>query len=101
MSDDRSVVGDKGVPGNGPPLVRYVYWGAASGMLSALAVLLALTVYFGSGVTDSLTDCAVFAGTFTVLLSQPVAFVGLLAGAVTGTVVGLIARRTRHFHFAT
>ena len=100
MSENDSHVGAKGVPGNAPRLASYVYWGAVAGVLAAMASLFAISLYYGSTVTDSPADCAAFGGAFTVLLSQPAALVGLLAGAATGAVVGGAAICARHFRLA-
>lgn len=74
--------------------VNYVFWGAVIGVLAALASLFAMSTYYGATTGLGAVDCAVFGSFMTLLLSQPAALAGLLAGAVCGGACALVA------HFA-
>ncbi len=78
-------------PSEVPERVHYVFWGAVIGVLAGLASLFAISTYYGAVSGLEPVDCAVFGSITTLLLSQPVAIVGLLAGAVCGGACAFVA----------
>ena len=70
---------------------RYVFWGAVSGVFAGLAALLAASTAYAATAGLEPVGCMAFATTMTVLLSQPVGFAGLLAGAACGGIFALVA----------
>ena len=75
-----------------PERVNYVFWGAVIGVLAGLASLFAVsTSYAAMTGLGGPVDCAVFGSITTLLLSQPVALVGIIVGAVCGGACAMIA----------
>jgi hypothetical protein len=70
--------------------VKYVFIGAAGGLVVGLAALLVVSLVYGEIIGLSPVDCAVFGCTLTMLLSQPVGAAGMVAGGVVGAVAGAI-----------
>jgi len=74
-----------------PELVHYVFRGAVIGMLAGLATLFAMSTAYGAVSGLAPAECAVLGSVMTVLLSQPVALVGIAAGATCGATCALVA----------
>lgn len=78
-------------PKKAPEKAHCVFWGAAIGVLVALVTLLVASTYYGATIGLEPIDCVILGCVTTVLLSQPVAAVGLGAGAACGGAYAWIA----------
>jgi hypothetical protein len=74
---------------------RYVYWGAAVGILASLATLFVIVYFYGQSIGLGAAGCALLSCTMTLLLSQPAGIVGIIAGGLVGAFCGFIAHRLR------
>lgn len=72
---------------------RYTYWGAALGSVIGLAMLYVVVFFHGKDIGLATAECALLSCTMTILLSQPVVGLGLVAGAISGGVCGVIGQR--------
>jgi hypothetical protein len=79
-----------------PRWARNVFFGGAIGLVVGLAVVFLLALFYGKSTGLTAGECAAFACTMTVFLSQPAAIGGMVAGAAAGAVVGGIAHLLRH-----
>ena len=83
-------------PKTNPNTVRFVFWGAVTGLFAGLATLLAASTSYGAMTGLDPVNCAVFGATITVLLSQPAGLAGLLVGAACGGICAFVARYVHH-----
>lgn len=79
-----------------PRQVRWVFWGAVSGMVAGLATLFATSTAYGAMTGLEAVDCVVLGSLMTVMLSQPAGLAGLLVGAFCGGTSALIAHFMHH-----
>lgn len=61
------------------------------GLVVGLAVVFLLAVFYGNAIGLTAGECAAFACSMTVFLSQPAGIAGMVAGAAAGAVVGSVA----------
>ncbi len=61
-----------------------VFFGGVAGLIIALAVFFGGSTYFASVSGLCATNCAALGSFMTIMLSQPVAFAGIVIGAVCG-----------------
>jgi hypothetical protein len=78
------------------PVSQYVYWGAIIGLMSGLASLFVVSVYYGQVCGLAPAACLVFGCALTVMLSHPAGLIGLGAGALVGAVCGFVSHFVRH-----
>ena len=76
-----------------PDTVRYVFSGAVIGVFASLAGLFAASTSYAALNGYEAVNCAVFGSVTTLLLSQPAALIGLIAGAACGGACAFIAHR--------
>jgi hypothetical protein len=68
-------------------VAKYVLFGGAGGLVVALGVMFVLAFLYGESIGLSLGGCSLYAGTITMLLSQPAGVIGMIIGATTGALV--------------
>ena len=93
-----SAMSNNGLNNNGNGVsrpARYIYWGAAVGLVASLATLFVIVYFYGQSIGLGGASCALFSCVMTLLLSQPAGIIGLLAGAATGAFCGFIGHRLR------
>ena len=79
-----------------PRLAKYALFGGFGGLAVGMGALILAAVVYGNGIGLSPQDCAVFACTMTMLLSQPVGIGGLVAGTAVGLLSGGAVYYARH-----
>ena len=78
-----------------PDTVRYIFSGAVIGVFAGLASLFAASTSYAAMNGHEVVNCAVFGSVTTLLLSQPAALIGLIAGAACGGICALVSH---HVH---
>ena len=76
---------------------HYVFSGAVIGVLAGLASLFALSTTYAATNGLEPVNCIVFGSFATLLLSQPAAMIGLIAGAACGGACAFVAHRVHRY----
>ena len=83
-------------PREKPDTAKFVFRGAVTGLVIALATLATATTSYAAFNGLEPANCAVFGSTMTLWLSQPAALAGLVVGAACGGICALVARHVHH-----
>jgi hypothetical protein len=77
-------------------LAKYALFGGFAGLALGMGALIVTAILYGNGIGLSPQDCAVFACTMTMFLSQPVGIGGLVAGTAVGLMSGGVVYYAHH-----
>jgi hypothetical protein len=75
---------------NTPRWARYAISGGIAGLLSAIAVLFIITIYYGETLGMGAERCLIFGCAMTTLLSQPAGLIGIVVGIIIGVLSGYL-----------
>jgi len=93
MSKQGSIPMDRGGGERTPMWVRNVFFGGVIGLVTGLAAVFLAAALYGEHLGFGAGQCAAFACTFGMMLSQPAMLGGMVAGVAGGAVVGAFAHR--------
>ena len=96
MTNSESNAGSDYSDNNVSRLSRYVYWGAAVGVIGSLTMLFVVVFFYGQSLGLSAGECTLLGCVTTILLSQPVGIIGILAGGAVGMLCGVVGYWRRH-----
>ena len=81
MANNESNAGSNNNDNGVSKISRYVFSGAAIGVVSCFAMLFVIVFFYGQSIGLSLGECTVLGCVMTILVSQPAGVIGMLAGA--------------------
>jgi hypothetical protein len=96
MSEMTAVSIERGVSARVAHVAKYVFIGGAAGLVTGIAVLFVVAMFYGDAVGLSPGACMLFACSATMLLSQPAGVAGMLSGATVGAVASAVVYYVHH-----